>query len=200
MSEDGGGDREVTLLGIGIGSVSGAPVMVLREHGEAGRAVPIWISPMEAAEIALLAGEDHPPRPLTHQLLVDVVAAEGQRITHVTICGLSEGTFLAEVVLGDGTRVSARPSDAVRVAMIAAAPIFIAAAVLEAAGVHLEHIAEVTFATDPDPTGPPVSPTEVEARATALRSWLDSASAADFDREPGGGEPGDHQAGDDEPE
>jgi bifunctional DNase/RNase len=189
MSEDGGRDCEVTLLGIGIDSRSGIPVMVLREPGEAGRAVPIWIGPVEAAEIARLASGEHPPRPLTHQLLVDVVAALGQRITHVTLCGLSEGTFLAEVALGNGTRISARPSDAVPVAIAAAAPIYAAAAVLEAAAVPLEHIAEGAFANDPDPAGPAVSPTEVEAQAEALRSWLDSASADDFDAGPGDDEP-----------
>ncbi len=180
----GAGHREMTLLGIGVDNRSGAPVMVLRERGGGKRALPIWIGPVEAGEIALLASEEPLLRPLTHQLLVDVVTAQHQRITHVTISGLSDGVFLAEVVLANGARISARPSDAVPVALVAGVAIHSAAAVLEAAAVPLEHIAEGAF-DDLHPPAPAPTPAEIERRAEALRRWLDSATGQDFAAAPG---------------
>lgn len=180
----GGGDCEMTLLGIGVDNRSGAPLMLLRERGGARRALPVWIGPVEAGEIALLASEEPLRRPLTHQLIVDVVTAQGQRITHVTISGLSDGVFLAEVVLADGARIPARPSDAVPVALVAGVAIHTAAAVLEAAAVPLEQIAESAF-DDLHPPEPAPAPAEVEQRAEALRRWLDSATGEDFGGGPG---------------
>ena len=180
----GGEDCEMTLLGIGVDNRSGAPVMVLRERGGARRVLPIWIGPVEAAEITRLVDHEPPRRPLTHQLLVDVVAAQHQRITHVTISGLSDGVFLAEVVLAGGARIPARPSDAVPVALVAGAPIHTAAAVLEEAAVPLEHIAEGTF-DELHPPGSAPNPAEIEQRTAALRRWLDNATGHDFDHDPG---------------
>jgi hypothetical protein len=178
----GGEDCEMTLLGIGVDNRSGAPVMVLRERGEARRALPIWIGPIEAAEIARLVDHEPPHRPLTHRLLVDVVTAQGQRITHVTISGLSDGVFLAEVMLGNGARIAARPSDAVPVALVAGVPIHAAAAVLATAAVPLEHIAEGAF-DDSHPPDPAPSTAEVDQRTEALRRWLDNATGQDFDHD-----------------
>ncbi|MCD2193648.1 bifunctional nuclease family protein [Actinomycetospora endophytica] len=188
MGEGGAEDREATLLGIGIDPASGAPLMVLRERGGARRAVPIWIGPAEAQQIALVVGRERPRRPLTHQLLIDVVAALGQRLTHVRICGLAEGTFLAEVALAGGARVSARPSDAVPVALAAAIPIYLATAVLDVAAMPLERIADGEFA-DPAPSPELAGAAEIDAHAAALRRWLDTTSPADFDRPPGNDDP-----------
>jgi uncharacterized protein len=180
----GGEQCEMTLLGIGVDNRSGASLMVLRERGGAQRALPIWIGPVEAGEIALLASEEPRRRPLTHQLLVDVVTAQHQRITHVTISGLSDGVFLAEVVLANGARIPARPSDAVPVALVAGVAIHAATAVLDAAAVPLEHIAEGAF-DDLHPPGPAPTPTEIEQRAEALRRWLEGATGQDFGGGPG---------------
>lgn len=192
-------DCEMTLLGIGVDSRSGVPVMVLRERGEAGRALPIWIGPTEAAEIARLVDHEPPHRPLTHQLLVDVVTAQDQRITHVAISGLSEGVFLAELVLSGGARIPARPSDAVPVALVASAPIHTAAAVLEQAAVPLEHIAGGAF-DDPATPDPTPSAAEIEQRTEELRRWLDNATGRDFDLDPDDGEPDDGEPDDVDPD
>jgi len=181
-------DIEVTLLGVGVDLPSGACVMVLGETGEGRRALPIWIGSSEARAIGLLVRSPRPPRPLPHQLLVDVTTALAQHVVGVSIAGLREGVFVAEVVLSNGTRVDARPSDAVPVALAAAVPIRAAAEVLEAAAVPLEHIAEGAFA-EPAPGSAPAGSTEIEQQAERLRGWLEGATADDFDSDPGTGDP-----------
>jgi bifunctional DNase/RNase len=187
MDEDVDG-IEVTLLGVGVDLPSGACVMVLGETGEGRRALPIWIGSSEARAIGLLVRSPRPPRPLPHQLLVDVTTALAQHVVGVSIAGLRDGVFVAEVVLSNGTRVDARPSDAVPVALAAAVPIRAAAEVLEAAAVPVEHIAEGAFA-EPGPGSAPAGSTEIEQQAERLRGWLEGATADDFDSDPGPGDP-----------
>jgi uncharacterized protein len=181
---EGVDDVEVALLGVGI-DPSGASVMVLGESG-GGRALPIWIGSSEAHAIGMLAARVHPPRPLPHQLLVNVTTALAQHVVEVSIAGLREGVFVAEVVLSNGSRVDARPSDAVPVALAAAVPIRAAAEVLEAAAVPVEHIAEGAFADSA--SGSAAGSTELEQQAERLRRWLDGATADDFDPDPGSGD------------
>ena len=179
MGDDAAERRVVTLLGLGVQPATGAAVMVLREPGEAGRALarsPSWL-----------------PRPLTHQLLLNVVAGMGRRLREVTICGLRDGVFLAELVLDDGTRVGARPSDAVPVALTAGVPICVAPDVLERAAGPVEQLTEGAD-TDRDgrPAGPSggstqeTPPDEIDHQAQQLAAWLESATANDFTTEPGG--------------
>lgn len=190
MSQAGDGDQVVTLLGVGVDVHSGAPLMLLGETANPRRAIPIWIGPVEAREIRHLTSGPRPPRPLTHQLLVDTVAALGQRITQITIRDLDDGLFRAEVMLSTGARVDARPGDAVPVALAAGAPIYVAAVVLAAAAVPIRDLDAAV--ADPDPPDPGAGPgaEEIDAQARELRSWLDTASPDDFDTGPGDNPPG----------
>lgn len=117
-------------------------------------------------------------------LIVDVVAAQMQRISHVRLSDLSDGVFLAEVVLANGARISARPSDAVPVALAGGAPIRSVAAVLDAAAVPIEHIAEGAFDDLYPPPGTQFR-RYIEQRAKQLRRWPDSATVRDVDSDPG---------------
>lgn len=171
---------EVTLLGVGVDVPSGACLMVLGETGGSRRALPIWIGSSEAGAIGVLVSSHRPPRPLAHQLLVNVITAVDQHVVGVSIAGLREGVFVAEVLLSNGGRVDARPSDAVPVALAAGVPIRAAAAVLEAAAVPVEQIAQGAFA-DPAAASAPVGSTEIEQQAGRLRRWLEGATADDFD-------------------
>ena len=76
-----------------------------------------------------------PPRPLTHDLLGHVITALGRTRRQVRVVDFREGTFYGELAFDDGTTVSARPSDAVALAVRAEVPVFVADAVLDEAGV-----------------------------------------------------------------
>jgi bifunctional DNase/RNase len=125
------------LLGVRLELPANAPVVLLREQEGERRVLPIYIDSPEAKAIAL-GQEGRPmPRPMTHDLLHDVVVALGATVVRVTITELREGTFYAEVDLGIGGRshvVSSRPSDAIALAVRTRSPIFASAAVLDEAG------------------------------------------------------------------
>jgi bifunctional DNase/RNase len=124
---------EMHVVGIRVEPPQGQPVLLLREvDGE--RYLPIWIGQSEAASIALKQKGVEPPRPLTHDLIVNLVTAFGQELVEVRIVDMQEGTFYAEMIFGGELRVSARPSDAVAVAMRAEVPIIAEESVLAEAG------------------------------------------------------------------
>jgi hypothetical protein len=104
--------RELDVVGVRVEMPSNAPMVLLREVGGT-RYLPIWIGAAEAAAIANAQEGIVPPRPLTHDLMVDTLTTLGHRLTEVHITELEGGTFYA-VLLVDGIEVSARPSDANR--------------------------------------------------------------------------------------
>ena len=125
------------LLGVRLELPANAPVVLLREQEGARRVLPIYIDSPEAKAIALGQEERAMPRPMTHDLLRDVITALGATVVRITITELRDGTFYAEVDLSVGGRsqvVSSRPSDAIALAVRAKAPIFASAAVLDEAG------------------------------------------------------------------
>lgn len=192
MSDQGQNRRAVTLLGVGMESTTGTMVMVLRETSETGRALPIQIGPHEAHAIGLARDGDATPRPLTHQLLLDVIVALGRSLREVTVTELRDGVFLAELVLDDDTRINARPSDAVPAALTAGAPLSVATDVLEQAAGPLQHLTDGAF-TDPthrdrsDDTrsrAAETAPDEIDHQTQQLRAWLASATADDFAPDP----------------
>lgn len=107
--------REVDIVGVRFEEPEYAPVLILHEK-DGGRYVPIWIGAAEAAAISLQQQGVRPSRPLTHDLVAALLDTFSHPLEQVEIIGVSEGTFFAELVFGD-TRVSARPSDAVAVAL-----------------------------------------------------------------------------------
>src|SRR5215213_3641670 len=117
------------------------PVLLLREQEGARRVLPIYIAPEEAQAIERGIKEIVPPRPLTHDLLRDVLQALGARLIRLVVTELREsdqggGTFYAELVLElpSGTvSVSSRPSDGVALAVRVGAPIFVSEEVLDRA-------------------------------------------------------------------
>ena len=110
------------VVGVRVEMPSNQPIVLLREtDGE--RYLPIWIGAPEASAIALAQQGVTPPRPLTHDLLRDVVAALGAQLVEVRITDLSEGVFYAVLVFDTGVEISARPSDAIALALRTGAPI-----------------------------------------------------------------------------
>jgi len=116
-------------------STGGAYAILLREVG-ASRRLPIIIGAFEAQAIALEIEGIKPPRPLTHDLLKQLIDNLGATILEVIIDELRENTFYAKIVLevsGLTNEVDARPSDAIALAVRARSPIYVAEAVMEAA-------------------------------------------------------------------
>ena len=125
------------LVGIEMERPPNIPCLVLRETEGAGRILPIFIGSPEATAIALALEEVETPRPMTHDLMKDVLEELGARIERVTVTELRDATFFAEIVLSSaGTvhAVSARPSDAVALAVRCGAPVFAEEGVLDEAG------------------------------------------------------------------
>ncbi len=150
--------REVTVAGIRMVEATNDIVMLL---AEGRRQLPIWIGSPEAAAIALAQQGVVPTRPLTHDLIRDVLTALGAPLERVEITALVEGVFHADLVLAGGQRVSCRPSDGVAVALRARVPILVADEVLDSAGIVEE-------------------PSDQDVDVDAFRAFLDEISPEDF--------------------
>jgi bifunctional DNase/RNase len=129
--------RRMEIQGLMMDPDSRTPVIVLKEiDGEA--ILPIWIGAFEANAIAMSLEGIEPPRPMTHDLLSELLKATGAKVEKVVVSDLSDGTFFASIHLspaagGEGLSVDARPSDAIALALRAKAPIFVFDWVIEAA-------------------------------------------------------------------
>jgi RNA polymerase sigma factor (sigma-70 family) len=107
--------------------------IVLLEQTGGARRLPIWIPPAEAGWLAMRLREEDRPRPDTYRFTADLLAAAQATLQEVRIVRLAETIFYAEAVLGNGTAVDARPSDAINLALVTGAPILVDEAVLEEA-------------------------------------------------------------------
>lgn len=140
---------------------SNNPIVLLRE-ADGHRYLPIWVGAVEATAIAYAQQGVVPPRPLTHDLLRDVLDAVGAELAEVRITALRDGVFYATLHFASGVEVSARPSDAIALALRADVPIFGADEVLDEAGIDL----------------PDEEPAEDEVER--FREFLDQVSPEDF--------------------
>lgn len=165
MAEDrerSGGDAETTelrVVGVRFEEPDYAPVLLLRELSGA-RIVPIWIGAAEAAAIAMVQQGVVPDRPLSHDLHVELLSALGHTLDRVVLTRVDRGTFYAELVVDGSTTISARPSDAVAIALRADAPVVAATALVDEVGISLDDEGEV----------------DVEA----FKEFLDQVSPEDF--------------------
>ena len=155
--------KPLDVLGVRVEMPTSQPIVLLRER-DGGRHVPIWIGAAEATAIAYAQEGVELPRPLTHDLLVDVIAAVGRELTTVRIDAVLEGVFHATLVLDDATEISARTSDGVALALRAGAEIVATDQVLDEVGIE---------ASD-----------EEEDEVAKFKAFLDDVSPEDFE-EPG---------------
>lgn len=124
------------LVGVRVELPTNAPIVLLRETSGLQRMLPIFIGGPEATAIAFALEEHETPRPMTHDLMRDMLVALGVNVTRIDITELRDHTFYAEIELEapSGTqRVSARPSDAIALAARTGTPIRAAEAVLDEA-------------------------------------------------------------------
>jgi bifunctional DNase/RNase len=150
---------EMRVVGVRVELPANQPILLLRETS-GDRYLPIWIGSVEATAIAQEQQGVKPSRPLTHDLLKDVITAMSRRLEQVRITDLQGGTFFAELIFDGGIKVSARPSDSVALALRMGVPIHAEERVLAEAGL--------------------IIPDEQEDEVEKFREFLDSISPEDF--------------------
>ena len=160
--------HRLDIVGVRVELPSKQPIVLLREVG-GERYLPIWIGAVEATAIALAQQGVVPARPLTHDLLKDVLEGLGAELASVTITYLRDGIYFADLQFRNGVVVSARPSDAIALAIRAGTTIYAEESVLAEAGVAI-----------PD-EGDAESEDDVEM-VEKFREFLDQVSPEDFER------------------
>jgi len=151
-------------MGVRVEMPSNQPIVLLREvTGE--RYLPIWIGAVEATAIAFAQQGVVPPRPLTHDLMKDLLDALGQELAEVQITDMKDGVFFATLVLGSGVENGARPSDSIALALRTGSRIVCAEEVLDEVGLAV--------------------PAEQEDEVERFREFLDQVTPEDFERTEG---------------
>jgi len=129
-------DIAMTLKGLMIDPITNMPIIVLRDS-EGQRILPIWVGIFEANAIALQMENVQTPRPMTHDLLKNLLDDLNAVVERVVVTELKENTFYARIHVRPGAEatvtIDARPSDAIALALRAQAPIFVAESVLRSA-------------------------------------------------------------------
>ena len=154
--------NELSVVGVRVELPSNQPIVLLKE-ADGDRYLPIWIGAVEATAIAYAQQGIVPARPMTHDLFRDVLEAVGATLSAVRITELRDGIFYAELVFDGGVEVSARPSDAIALAIRAGVTIYGEEAVLAEAGISV--------------------PDEQEDEVEKFREFLDTISPEDFQTE-----------------
>ena len=135
---------EVKINGLAVDAQAKSHVVILKEK-DGERVLPIWIGPAEAQAIAReLAGQRF-PRPLTHDLLANIVEGLKAKVTRVVIAELRDNTFYAQLLIdrdGEAIVFDARPSDSIAVALRCGADIFVNERLLNEPGEQEEPTAE----------------------------------------------------------
>jgi bifunctional DNase/RNase len=163
---------EVELAAVKVDVESQTPVILLQEPGGAHRTLPIFIGASEAQAIAMAVQGVVTPRPMTHDLIRDLLDSLEVRLERVVITELVDRTYYAELQLqsqGRTAKVSSRPSDAIALAVRTGAQLFVADDILESEGVLLHDQLE-----DSEDTADP------EALVGDFRNFLDTVTPEDF--------------------
>lgn len=129
------------VLGLSTSPSSGGAYALILSEVEGSRRLPIIIGTFEAQAIALELEHIKPPRPMTHDLLRNVIQSFDCSVKHIFINDLRESTYYAEIVYefeGRDIKIDARPSDAIALAIRFNAPIFVSQEVLTEAGIQTE--------------------------------------------------------------
>ena len=151
--------RELDVVGVRVEMPSNNPIVLLRERG-GDRYLPIWVGATEASAIAFAQQGVVPPRPLTHDLLKDVIDGLGRTLQEVRIVAIKENVFHAELAFDGDVTIGCRSSDAIALALRVGCRIVGADEVLEAGGVAV--------------------PDEDEDEVERFREFLDQISPEDF--------------------
>jgi uncharacterized protein len=131
---------EMDIYGVSFDLVGKQPIVLLKTK-DGNRYLPIWIGQPEAAAILMKLQGASTPRPMTHDLLTEILSQLDAQVVRITVTELRENTFFAQVTVQmDGAEidVDSRPSDAIALAIRAEAPIFAADEVIEESAIEFE--------------------------------------------------------------
>jgi uncharacterized protein len=153
---------EMTIKGLMVDPVTNTPIVVLRD-AEGQKVLPIWVGVFEANAIAVQIENVPTPRPMTHDLLKNVIYDLHATVERIVVTDLKENTFFALIHLtvgGERVVIDARPSDAIALALRASAPIFVEERVIEQSRL--------------------VEPSTPQAESERLHKWLESLDPEDL--------------------
>jgi bifunctional DNase/RNase len=137
--------QEMVIYGVSFDMVGKQPIVLLKTV-DSNRFLPIWIGHPEAAAILMKLQGASTPRPMTHDLLCDMLGELDARCTKVSVTELRDNTFFASITLavdgGTEVEIDSRPSDALAIAVRSGAPIFAAEEVIAESAIEFEHEVE----------------------------------------------------------
>jgi uncharacterized protein len=168
---------QVDILGLSTNPASGGAYALILKEVQGNRRLPIIIGASEAQSIALEMEGIKPPRPLTHDLIKNIIASFGAELSDIVIDELRDGTFYAKLNI-DSQLIDSRPSDAIALAVRYGVQIFVASAVMdEAAFVPEEEedeaLPSTSRQTKPKPAPPPNKMTKLEQLNQQLKEAID---------------------------
>ena len=147
----------------------GKQPIVLLKTADGNKFLPIWIGHPEAAAILMKLQNASTPRPMTHDLVTDILSQLDAQVVRVAVTELRENTFFAQVTIqqdGSEIEVDSRPSDAIALAVRAEAPIFVADEVIEESAIEFE--------------GEEINDADLEKEVTKFRSFLENVTPDEF--------------------
>jgi uncharacterized protein len=160
--------QEMVIYGVSFDMVGKQPIVLLKT-AEGNRFLPIWIGHPEAAAILMKLQGATTPRPMTHDLVTEILGQLDAQVIRITVTELRENTFFAEITVqqdGSEIQIDSRPSDAIALAIRADAPIFAADDVIEESAIEFE--------------GEDVDEEQIVAE---FKSFLDQVTPEEFARE-----------------
>lgn len=166
--------KPVDVAALAYEESTGTPVLVLREHDEPHRLLPIMIGAPEANAIAVAVSGESPPRPLSHDLMAALVESLHGQVQRVQVTEVRDGAFLASLDIDGPTgalHIDTRPSDAIALAVRVGAPLFVSEAVLDEAG-----------AVPPEDEN--ADPEAIDEAVEEFRSFLDDVHPSQFGPDP----------------
>src|ERR671928_354851 len=132
--------QEMQIYGVSFDLVGKQPIVLLKTT-DGNKFLPIWIGHPEAAAILMKLQSATTPRPMTHDLVTDMLEQLGASVVRITVTELRENTFYAQITVqqdGSEIEVDSRPSDAIALAIRAEAPIYVADRVIEESAIEFE--------------------------------------------------------------
>jgi bifunctional DNase/RNase len=161
--------QEMVIYGVSFDLVGKQPIVLLKT-ADGNKFLPIWIGHPEAAAILMKLQGASTPRPMTHDLVTEMLDQLGAQVTRIAVTELRENTFYAQITVqldGSEIEVDSRPSDAIALAIRADAPIYAADSVIEESAIEFEE-------------GDEPSDEDIEAKVSEFKAFLENVTPEEF--------------------